>query len=207
MIDYWNKYSDKLIQLTIQHLQLVGVSVSIAFIIASLVIFFCLYNNRLLESMVYFFSLIYAVPSLAMFALLIPLTGLGKSTAIVTLVIYSQYIFLRNFVTGIKEIDPVIVEAAFAMGMTKNQVFRKIQLPLATRAILAAIRIAATSTVGIATIAATINAGGLGVILFDGLRTLNLVKLSWGTILIVLLCLLINLVIGCLEFVVSFEKE
>ncbi|MPM39902.1 hypothetical protein SDC9_86538 [bioreactor metagenome] len=77
--------------------------------------------------------------------------------------------------------------------------FRKIQLPLAMSSIIAGIRIAATSTIGIATIAATINAGGLGTVLFDGLRTFSVVKLLWGTVLSMLLCLLVNVILYLLE--------
>ena len=77
--------------------------------------------------------------------------------------------------------------------------FRKIQLPLAMSSIIAGIRIAATSTIGIATIAATINAGGLGTVLFDGLRTFSVVKLLWGTVLSMFLCLFVNVVLYLLE--------
>lgn len=184
MMEYWQQSSTKLINATIQHIQLVGLTLAIAIVISGSVVLLCMYQKRLLDALVYFFSIIYSIPSLAMFALLIPITGLGETTAMIVLVIYCQYILLRSFVTGIQEVDPIIVEAAFGMGMKQNQVFRKIQLPLAAKSMIAGIRVAATSTIGIATIAATINAGGLGTILFDGLRTQNLIKLLWGLSLI-----------------------
>ena len=159
----------------------------------------CMHNERVMNGLIYLFSLLYSIPSLALFAILIPLTGLGRNTAIIVLVIYCQYVLLRSFSAGIKEIDPTIIEAAVGMGMTRNQMFRKIQLPLAMSSIIAGIRIAATSTIGIATIAATINAGGLGTVLFDGLRTFSVVKLLWGTVLSMLLCLLVNVVLYFLE--------
>lgn len=199
MIDYWNRSSDKLIEFTWEHIQLVSITLVIAIAIAGTVVLLCLYNHRLLESLIYLFSIIYSIPSLATFALMIPITGLGETTAIIALVIYCQYILLRSFVTGIQEVDPVIVEAAFGMGMTRNQVFRKIQLPLAAKSMIAGIRVAATSTIGIATIAATINAGGLGTILFDGLRTQNMVKLLWGTLLAIALCIVVNLILYLVE--------
>jgi osmoprotectant transport system permease protein len=127
--------------------------------------------------------MIYSIPSLALFALLIPVTGLGMTTAVTGLVIYNQYLLLRNFLTGLKEVDRGIVEAAVGMGMTQMQVLWKIKLPLSKKALIAGIRIALVSTVGIATIAASINAGGLGTILFDGLRTMNTAKILWGSIL------------------------
>lgn len=203
MIEYWEKYHEKMIQLTIEHLQLVGGSLTIAIIISGSILLFCLYSQRLTNILVYFFSLIYSIPSLAMFALLIPLTGLGESTAMIALVIYCQYILLRSFVTGIMEVDPMMIEVAFGMGMTRNQVLRKIQLPLAANSMFAGIRVAATSTIGIATIAATINAGGLGTLLFDGLRTMNTIKLAWGTLLLGAICLVVNLLLLILEWFVA----
>ncbi|MGP6138595.1 ABC transporter permease [Jeotgalibaca sp. A127] len=203
MIDYWNNYSSRLITATWDHIELVGITLLISILISGGIVLACLVNERVMSGIIYFFSLIYSVPSLALFAILIPLTGLGKDTAIIVLVIYCQYILLRNFATGLSEVDPVMVETAIGMGMTHRQVFRKIQLPLAANAIIAGIRIAATSTIGIATIAATINAGGLGTILFDGLRTLNVVKLLWGTLLAVGLCVVVNVVLYAVEYQIS----
>lgn len=108
-----------------------------------------------------FFSLLYSVPSFAFFALLLPISGLGMRTAIIVLTIYCEYVLLRTFITGIQEIDPALIEVAKGMGMTRKQVFFKVQLPLATPAIFSGLQVALASTMGIATIAATINAGGL----------------------------------------------
>lgn len=199
MIAYWNTYHEKLLTATMQHIELVGTTLTIAILIASGIILACMHQERVMNGLIYLTSLLYSIPSLALFAILIPLTGLGRSTAIIVLVIYCQYVLLRSFSAGIKEIDPTIIEAAVGMGMTRNQMFRKIQLPLAMSSIIAGIRIAATSTIGIATIAATINAGGLGTVLFDGLRTFSVVKLLWGTVLSMLLCLLVNVILYLLE--------
>ena len=199
MITYWNTYHEKLLTATMQHIELVGTTLMIAILIAGGVILMCMHNERVMNGLIYLTSLLYSIPSLALFAILIPLTGLGRNTAIIVLVIYCQSVLLRSFSAGIKEIDPTIIEAAVGMGMTRNQMFRKIQLPLAMSSIIAGIRIAATSTIGIATIAATINAGGLGTVLFDGLRTFSVVKLLWGTVLSMLLCLLVNVILYLLE--------
>lgn len=206
MIDYWTRYSDRLIDATMQHIQIVGIVLLLSiFIAASVIVLFARFP-KLLNGSIYFFSVIYSVPSMALFALLIPLTGLGRTTAIVVLVIYCQYILLRSFNTALLEVDPLMIETATGMGMTPQQVFVKIQLPLASKGILAGIKVAAISTIGITTIAATINAGGLGTILFDGLRTSSLVKLAWGTLLTAGLCLLVNLMLYLVErFVVRVE--
>ncbi|CZR02087.1 ABC transporter permease [Trichococcus collinsii] len=199
MIAYWNTYHEKLLTATMQHIELVGMTLTIAILIASGIIMACMHQERVMNGLIYLTSLLYSIPSLALFAILIPLTGLGRTTAIIVLVIYCQYVLLRSFSAGIQEIDPTIIEAAVGMGMTRNQMFRKIQLPLAMSSIIAGIRIAATSTIGIATIAATINAGGLGTVLFDGLRTFSVVKLLWGTVLSMLLCLFVNVILYLLE--------
>jgi osmoprotectant transport system permease protein len=118
-----------------------------------------------------------------LFALLIPLLGIGAKTAVVVLVLYNQFLLIRNFLAGLNSVDPIISEAALGMGLSYMQIMRYIKIPLAFPAIMAGVRIAVVSTIGIATIAAVINAGGIGVILFDGLRTLNSVKILWGAVL------------------------
>src|SRR5262249_10901655 len=110
------------------------------------------------------------VPSLALFALLIPLVGLGKTPAIIGLVSYSLLILIRNIATGIREVPADIVEAARGMGLTPWQVLVRIELPLALPVIVAGVRIAPVTVIGIATIAAYINAGGLGRLIFDGIQ-------------------------------------
>lgn len=199
MIAYFQKSYPTLLDALLEHMQLVYISLVIALLIAVVTIYFFLRNERWLNRLVYFFSALYSVPSYALFALLIPLTGLGTTSAIIVLVLYSEYILLRNFITGIKEIDPVIVESAISMGMTEQQLFKRIQIPLAAPAIFSGIRLALTSLTGIATIASTINAGGLGRIIFDGLRTQSLVKMLWGTILTVLLIIISNFLLQLIE--------
>ena len=202
MITYWLDYHERLTSALWQHLRLVSISLAIAFALAILIVALFSTKTKWLTSFIYFFSALYAVPSYAFFALLIPLTGLGATTAIIVLTLYSEYILLRTFSTGIEQIDPTIIEAAQGMGMTAQQIFRKIQLPLATKSIFSGIRLALTSIIGIATIAATINAGGIGTILFDGLRTQNLVKLLWGTLLAVFLCVTSSFIFKIIEKIV-----
>lgn len=199
MIEYWNSSSQKLISAFFDHMQLVFISLAIAFVLAILIVFFFINKDRWLGRLVYFFSALYSVPSFALFALLIPLTGLGTTSAIIVLVLYSEYVLLRTFITGIKEIDPMIIESAVAMGMTAKELFFRIQLPLASKSIFSGVRLALTSIIGIATIAATINAGGLGTIIFDGLRRQSLVIMLWGTLLTVLLTLLSNALLKFIE--------
>ena len=199
MIEYLTRYYDRLLSAAAEHLVLTAVTLVISLaIVAGLTVLCCL-SRPLSRVLVNVLSMIYSIPSLALFALLIPLTGLGRVTAVIGLVIYNQYLLLRNILAGIDGVDPGVTEAATGMGMTKLQVLFKIQLPLAKGAIIAGIRIAAVSTVGIATIAASINAGGLGAILFDGLRTMNTAKIVWGSVLSAVLAIGIDALLKLAE--------
>lgn len=183
MITYAVHYWDKLGKALLEHLELVLITLIISLLVATLLTILTVFSDLLSKALVYIFSVIYSIPSLALFAILIPVTGLGKVTAIMVLVVYNQYLLLRNFNEGLHAVDPAIIEAANGMGMTKMQILYEVRIPLSKRALFTGIRLAVVSTIGIATIAASINAGGLGTILFDGLRTMNVNKILWGSIL------------------------
>lgn len=190
MINYWITHTDKFTEALLEHLEIVGVSVGISIVIAIIITLLVKDNRKVSDIIISIFSAVYAIPSLALFAILIPITGLGFNTTVIVLVVYNQFLLLRNFITGINEVDPAIVEAACGMGMTSNQIFLKIQLPLAMPLILAGIRLSVVSTIGIATIAATIGAGGIGEIMFQGLRSMNMAKIIGGTLLCVIMALI-----------------
>ncbi|MGT2928769.1 ABC transporter permease [Streptococcus dentasini] len=199
MIEYFQTASNQLITATIEHIVLAGVSLLLALLVSSIITVTLLLVPRLRQPSVYILSLLYAVPSFALFALLIPWTGLGTATAVITLVVYAQYTMVRTFLEGLVQVDASVIEAAVGMGMTPVQVLVKIRLPLALPAIIAGIRLAATSIIAIATIASTVNAGGLGTVLFDGLRTRSLPELAWGILLTVALSLLVSLILYLIE--------
>ena len=203
MLKYLLTSYDKILLALIDHLILVGVAMFFAIILASGLVFIARNRPILRQSLVYLVSLAYAIPSLALFALLIPLTGLGKDTAIFALVLYAQYILVRNFFLGLDEVDDSLVEVARAMGMTESQVLWKVQLPLASNSIFSGLKLAMTSVIGIATVATTINGGGLGTLLFEGLRTSSMIKMLWGTILTIVLCILMNVFITVLQKLVK----
>ncbi len=199
MMDYLLKYYDRLLLAALEHLELVLLTLVISALLAGVLTVLCSLSDRLSRTLVHALSMIYSIPSLALFALLIPLTGLGKPTAVIGLVIYNQYLLLRNILAGLDGVDRGVTEAAAGMGMTKLQTLFRVRLPLAKGAILAGVRIAAVSTVGIATIAASINAGGLGTILFDGLRTMNPAKIVWGSLLSAALAVGLDALLRLLE--------
>lgn len=183
MVDYWLSHSDKFITAFLEHLQIVGVTLLISIILASCLTLLIYRSRHLSDVMVSLFSAVYSIPSLALFALLIPFTGLGLVSTLIVLVLYNQYLLLRNFITGLYSVDYSLLEVAKGMGMTEWQILYKVQIPLALPLIFAGIRLAIVSTIGIATIAATAGAGGLGRILFEGLRQMNIAKTVGGTLL------------------------
>lgn len=132
----------------------------------------------------------------------IPLCALlmrSKKVTKIVLTIYSQFILARNILAGFNGIDSSLLEAAKGMGMSPVQIFFKVQLPLAMPVIVSGIHIASVVIIGSATIAQTVNAGGIGVLLFEGLRTQNYVKMIWGTILTAALALSVNYLLARLE--------
>jgi osmoprotectant transport system permease protein len=142
------------------------------------------------------------VPSLALFGLLIPLPilgGIGARSAVVALVLYALLPILRNAVTGLRGVDPAVREAALGMGMTDGQLLRMVELPLAFPVILAGIRVAAVVSVGTATIAAAIGAGGLGTFVFRGIATVDNRLILAGAVPAALLALLVDGALGWLE--------
>ncbi len=139
------------------------------------------------------------IPSLAVFGLLIPLFGIGAWTAITALVVYALLPIVRNTYAGIAGVDPAVREAGRGMGMTDGELLRLVELPLAAGVIVAGVRIATVVSVGIATIAAAIGAGGLGVYIFRGVATVDNTLILGGAIPAAVLALLADAVLGLVE--------
>ncbi len=175
----------ELVGLTGEHLLLVLISMVVA---ASVAIPSGIALTRRLgmrQWLLGFVNVVQTVPSLALFGLLIPvpfLGGIGRHTAIIALVLYALLPMLRNTVTGILGVDPFVRESAVALGMTPRQILYQVELPLAAPTILAGVRIATVTTIGTATIAAAIGAGGLGVFIFRGLASVDSTLLLAGAL-------------------------
>jgi osmoprotectant transport system permease protein len=147
-------------------------------------------------------SVVQTIPSLALFGLLIPLPavgGIGTRTALIALTLYSILPVLRNTVAGIEGVDPAVREAGRGMGMTDAQLLRRVELPLAASVILAGVRTATVIDIGLATIAAAIGAGGLGVFIFRGLAMLDNATLLAGALPAAVLALVADGALGLLE--------
>ena len=186
-------------QLFGQHLRLTLIALAVALAIAMPVGLVLARVRWLRGPVLGVLGVIYTIPSLSLFVLLIPLLGLGPTPAIVALVAYAQLVLVRNIVVGLTGVDPAIVEAARGMGMSGWQRFSRVELPLALPLILAGLRLAALSIIGIGTIAAFINAGGLGRLLFEGVATSNPPKIVAGAVAVSLLAFLANALLRFLE--------
>jgi osmoprotectant transport system permease protein len=144
-------------------------------------------------------NILQTIPSLALFGLLIPVVGIGAVPAIIALTLYSFLPIIRNTYTGITNIDPAIQEAGRGMGMTDWQLLYQVEIPLAMGVILAGVRVAAVIAVGIATIAAAIGAGGLGVFIFRGISVVNDQLILAGAVPAAAMALIADYGIGWLE--------
>lgn len=163
-------WSDTLQPALLQHVELSLVAVGIGFVLASLLAL-AGFRWRLLDPPIGLFAdFLYTIPSLALFQLLVPFTGLTVTTVEIALVSYTLLILYRNMIAGLRAVPPEALEAARGMGLTQPQTFVRVELPLALPAIMAGLRIATVSTVSIATVAAWVVPEGLGRPIFIALN-------------------------------------
>ena len=190
------------VQLTGEHIVLVGISCSLAAVIGVALGIIGTRHAGLRRISVTIASVLQTIPSLALFGFLLPIPligGIGRHTAILSLVLYSLLPILRNTIVGIVGVAPPVREAAVAMGMTDGQLLRLVELPLAAPTILAGIRIALVTNIGTAVIAAVIGGGGLGELIFRGVASVNTLEILAGAIPAAALALLADAGMSFLE--------
>ncbi|HEY6764178.1 MAG TPA: ABC transporter permease [Candidatus Sulfotelmatobacter sp.] len=189
-------------ELTLEHLWLVGISTLIAALVGIplgvMIARWPAFNKPVLGVA----NIVQTIPSLALFGFLLPVPWLGdraERLAILALTLYALLPLIRNTYTGIRGVDPAVVEAGRGMGMTESQLLWQVQLPLASSVILSGLRVAVVISVGLATIAAAIGAGGLGELIFRGLAMVNNQLILAGAIPAALLALIADSCLGWLE--------
>jgi osmoprotectant transport system permease protein len=190
------------LSLTAEHIVIVVVSCGIAVLVGVVLGIVGTRRPVLRKISVTTASILQTIPSLALFGFLLPVPligGIGKHTAILSLVLYSLLPILRNTIVGINSVDEPVKEAAIAMGMTDRQLLRMVELPLAAPTILAGIRIALVTTIGTAVIAAVIGGGGLGELIFRGVASVNTLEILAGAIPAAALALLADAGMSALE--------
>lgn len=194
--------SVEVMRLTVQHLMIVAVAVSVAIVIGMPLGVLAHRRRRTGGLALRITDIVQTIPSLAMFGFLIPLPfigGIGVRPAIVALVLYSLLPIVRSTLVGLERVDADVREAAIAMGMTGRQLLWSIELPLATPAIIAGIRIATVTAIGVATIAAAIGGGGLGTLIFRGVAMVDSRLILSGALPAALLALAADLILTAVE--------
>lgn len=194
LFDYLVQNRADVLLRSLQHVGLVVISVSVAVAIGIPLGILITRKPGLKGPVLAMANVVQTVPSLALFGFLlaVPFIGLGARNAIIALVVYSLLPIIRNTYTGVTGVDPSVREAARGMGMTDWQLLRVVELPLAAPVVLAGVRVAAVVAVGIATIAAAIGAGGLGVFIFRGLSMVDNGVIMAGAIPAAVLALVVD---------------
>ena len=179
-IDRFGYFSERFVE----HLYLTSVAIIFIMVIGITSGILMTYNRRFAQFMLSLTGFLYTIPSIAIFGILIPLTGIGATSAIIALSIYGVLPLIRNTYVGIMEVDENILEAAVGMGSTERQLLVRIKLPLASPVILAGFRTTVTMTIALGTIAGLIGAGGLGRAIWSGIA-LNHIELTIAASLLV----------------------
>jgi osmoprotectant transport system permease protein len=199
----------EIVRFSLEHLWLVLISIGAAMLIAAPTAILLTKRPRLRRWTMNVVNVIQTVPSLALFGFLLPVPiigGIGKRTAIIALVLYAMLPILRNMLVGILSVDRGVRESAVAMGMTDRQVLWSVELPLAFPTILAGVRIATVGTIGTATIAAAIGAGGLGTFVFRGIAMADTQTILAGAAPAAAMAVVADEVLGWFERRVSFSS-
>ncbi|MEW9502550.1 ABC transporter permease [Jeotgalibacillus marinus] len=190
---------DLIIERTIEHLYLSFVAICSAILISLPLGIFISRKQKVAELYIGITAVFQTIPSLALFGFLVPIVGIGFKTALIALIIYALLPILRNTYTGITSVDQAIIEAGRGMGMTSSQILLKIELPLSLPFLMAGIRTATVLTVGVATLATFVGAGGLGDVIWRGLQSYNNYLVLAGAIPVALLALSFDFILKILE--------
>jgi osmoprotectant transport system permease protein len=198
-LTYFTTHQSDVLMYFAQHVRLVAITLAISIAIAIPVGTAVARFPFLYTPVIGLFGTIYTIPSLALIAFLVTQIGIGLETALIALVAYAQFILIRNVVVGLRQVDPVVIEAAKGMGLSGRQILFKIEYPLALPVILGGIRITTVATIAIATIAALDDAGGLGQMLFDGINNGDQSEIIVGAIAVSLLAVVADILLRSVD--------
>jgi len=186
-------------RLTLEHVQISAVSCLLAILTACPLGVLVSRVRWLAPPVLAAAGIFYTIPSVALFAILIPVLGLGVKPTVLALVLYSQLALIRNTAVGINEVDAALLQAAQGMGMTDAQILWRVEVPLAIPVIFAGVRTATVMAIGLASIAAYIGAGGLGVLIFQGISTGNTDQILTGAVAVSTLALLADATLSSMQ--------
>lgn len=199
ILELYQTRPDFFIALTLEHLKISAIAITIAFLIGTVLAIFISHYRRFSGFIIGTTNFIYTIPSIALLGFLIPFSGIGNTTAIIALTIYGLLPIVRTTYTGLISIEPSIIEAAKGMGSTPFQILTKIKLPLALPVILSGLKNMVVMTIALAGIASFIGAGGLGVAIYRGITINNMAMTVAGSLIIAFMALFFDFFIGSIE--------
>ena len=182
-----------------QHVAISLTALSIAFVLSLAIGIVAARRPRVYAAALGISGFLYTIPTLAFLALLIPIVGLGRTNAIIAMVAFSLLILVRNITTGIRNVPADVVDSARGMGMSALQILAKIELPLASPVIVAGLRVAAVTVISVTVVAAYINAGGLGTLIFNGIAGDHAPKIWAGALTACVLAVGVDLSLAAIE--------
>ena len=194
-LDYVRDRSDEIQEATTTHLQITVAAVLLGLVIAFPLALLARRLPRLESTVLGLSTFVYTIPSLALLPLLVPLTGLTKTTVVIGLGLYCLTILVRAFLDGLRSVPDDVRESATGMGFGRTRLLLRVELPLALPVVMAGLRVATVSTVALTTIGTVVSEGGLGQLIADGKSTEFNAELMTGAVLCVLLALLLDAVI------------
>lgn len=192
---YWQDRSQQLQDALIEHIEITVISVLLGLLVAVPLALLARRFTRLETSILGASTLVYTIPSLALFPLLVPFTGITMTTVVIGLALYSLTILVRNTLAGLRAVPDEVKESAAGMGYGPTRMLFKVELPLATPVIMAGLRVATVSTVALTTIGAIVHYGGLGNLLYDGVQNNFKAEILAASVLCVALAVALDVVI------------
>lgn len=207
---YMSQHIDEILTRGLQHIQITLFAIAIAILIGVPLGVLISYVKPMRKPVLGFANVVQAIPSIAILGFLVPFLGIGERPAIFMVVLYSLLPIIKNTATGLSNINNEMLEAAKGIGMTKFQVLTKVRIPLALPVMMAGVRISAVTSVGLVTIAAFIGAGGLGYLIYSGIRTVNSAQILAGAIPACVLALVVDWLGAIVEKLVTpvcFKQE
>ena len=205
LIDWaWiGRHTDLIAERLLEHVFLTVVPLTLGVVVAFPLSLIAVRWQSAYGPLIGFTGLLFTIPSLALFVLMIPFTGLSYWTAIIPLTLYTLLILIRNMVTGLQGVDREVRDAATAMGYTRHRLLLTVELPLALPVILAGVRIATVTTIGLVTVSALVGQGGLGQLFTDGFMRRFPTPLITGLVLAVLLAVVADLLLLLIQRVLT----
>ncbi len=196
---FFQEYGGQLISKTIEHFYISIIALLIAIVVAVLLGILLSKTTRTANVVLTIAGVLQTIPTLAVLAIMIPIFGVGKTPAIVALFIYVLLPILNNTVLGVKNIDKNVIQAGQSMGMTKMQLMKDVELPLALPLIISGIRLSSVYVISWATLASYVGAGGLGDLVFNGLNLYQPPMIISAAILVTLLALIVDFLLSLVE--------